>query len=113
ELSSDPSAPTPVPSGGEPVLELALTPDSYEQFPELQGAPPNQMAVTVTEEPRFLWYASAGVFTDDTTGRAQPRTTLKLDDNHAPPPGTPIDLWVVVHDDRGGTAFTHRYLVAQ
>jgi hypothetical protein len=113
ELSTDPANPTPLIAGSEPVLRLLLTPDSYETFPELTGTPPNTQITAVTEEPRFLWYASAGDLSEDTTGMAQPDTKLRLDKNRAPSPGDKIDLWVVVHDDRSGTAFTERFLVVQ
>jgi hypothetical protein len=115
ELSTDPAAPTPVAAGSEPVLRLTLTDDSFEIYPQLTGAPPNTMVTMVPEKPRFLWYASAGLFTEDTTGADQPDTKLKLDDpkHHRPAVGDRIDLWVVIHDDRAGTAFTRRYLVVQ
>jgi hypothetical protein len=113
ELSTDASAPTPVSLGSEPTVQLFLTPDSYEQFPELQGTPPNQKVAMVSEQPRFFWYADAGVITHDTTGQAEPGTQLKLDDKHPPSRGQIINLWVVVQDERGGAAYTHRFLVAQ
>jgi len=115
ELSTDPAAPTPVAAGSEPTLRLTLTADSFESFPQLTGTPPNVTIMTATEQPRFFWYADAGIFTNDTTGSEQPDTQLKLDDgkHHPPRTGDVINVFVVVHDDRGGTAFTHRYLVVQ
>ncbi|HEX8954399.1 MAG TPA: hypothetical protein VF945_21240 [Polyangia bacterium] len=115
ELSSDPAAPTPVAAGSEPTLRLTVTPDSLEIYPQLTGAPPNTTITMVAEKPRFFWYADAGLFTEDTTGTDQPDTKLKLDDaqHHRPAVGDRINLFVVVHDDRGGTTFTHRYLVVQ
>ena len=113
ELSTDKSKPTPVQAGTEPVIRLLLSSDSYETFPELTGTPPNTMITTETEEPRFLWYASAGELSQDTTGMAQPDTKLRLDHDRMPSVGQLIDLWVVVHDDRSGTAFTERWLVVQ
>ena len=115
ELSTDPAAPTPVAVGSEPTLRLMLTPDSFEVYPQLTGTPPNTMITMTPEEPRFFWYADAGIFTNDTTGMDQPDTQLKLDDDkhHPPRAGDRIHVIVVVRDDRGGTAFTHRYLVVQ
>ncbi|HWE31746.1 MAG TPA: hypothetical protein VHB97_27285 [Polyangia bacterium] len=115
ELSTDPTAPTPVAVGSEPTLRLTLTPDSFEVYPQLTGTPPNTTITMTTEQPRFFWYADAGIFTNDTTGADEPDTQLKLDDNkhHPPAAGDRINVIVVVHDERGGTAFTHRYLVAQ
>ena len=115
ELSTDPPAPTPVAVGSEPTLRLTLTPDSFEVYPQLTGTPPNTTITMTTEQPRFFWYADAGIFTNDTTGSDQPDTQLKLDDNkhHPPRAGDRIHVLVVVHDERGGTAFTHRYLIVQ
>jgi hypothetical protein len=113
ELSTDENNPTQIPARSEPTLRLTLTPESYEQFPTLQGTPPNLKTVVVTEQPRFLWYADAGVLSQEITGQAQPDTLLKLDDKHAPAAGDVIHLWVVVHDDRGGTAYTKRFLVVR
>jgi hypothetical protein len=115
ELSADPNAPTPVAANSEPTFRLTLTPESFEVYPQLTGAPPNTTITMATEKPRFFWYADAGQFTEDTTGADQPDTQLKLDDSqhHRPAIGDRINLFVVVHDDRGGTTFTHRYLVVQ
>jgi hypothetical protein len=115
ELSTDANAPTPVAAGSEPTLRLTLTPDSFEVYPQIGGTPPNTTITMATEKPRYFWYADAGLFTEDTTGSDQPDTKLKLDDSkhHRPAVGDRINLFVVVHDDRGGTAFTHRYLVVQ
>ena len=111
ELSTDPANPTPLVAGSEPDLRLSLTDASYESFFEATGTPPNTKYTSATEEPRFLWYASAGQLTQDTTGQAEPDTKLRLDHDRMPSEGQPIDLWVVVHDDRGGTAFTERFLI--
>ena len=115
ELSADPAAPTPVAAGSEPTLRLTLTPDSFEIYPQLTGTPPNTTITMTTEQPRFFWYADAGIFSEDTTGMEQPDTQLKLDDakHHPPAVGDRINVFVVVHDERGGTAFTHRYLIVQ
>ena len=115
ELSADPAAPTPVAVGSEPTLRLQLTPESFEVYPQLTGTPPNTTIMMTTEQPRFFWYADAGIFTNDTTGMDQPDTQLKLDDDkhHPPRAGDRINVIVVVRDERGGTAFTHRYLLVQ
>src|SRR5262249_53073998 len=115
ELSTDPTAPTPVAVGSEPTLRLTLTPDSFEVYPQLTGTPPNTTIVNTTEQPTFFWYADAGIFTNDTTGADAPDTQLKLDDSkhHPPKAGDRINVIVVVRDERNGTTFTHRYLIAQ
>lgn len=115
ELSSDPTAPTPVAAGSQPTLRLTLTPESFETYPQLTGTPPDTTVTMTTEQPRFFWYADAGIFSEDTTGALEPDTQLKLDDakHHRPSAGDRINVIVVVHDERGGTVFTHRYLVVQ
>jgi hypothetical protein len=115
ELSADPNAPTPVAVGSEPTLRLTLTPESFEVYPQLGGTPPNTTITMTTEEPRFFWYADAGLFSEDTTGAAQPDTRLQLDDakHHPPRAGDRINVIVVVRDERGGTASAHRYLIVQ
>ncbi|MDB4965314.1 MAG: hypothetical protein JWN44_1003 [Myxococcales bacterium] len=115
ELSTDPAAPTPVAAHTQPTLRLTVTPDSFEVYPQLSGTPPNTTITMATEQPRFFWYADSGLFTEDTTGAEQPDTKLQLDDpkHHQPAVGDRINLFVVVHDDRAGTTFTHRYLVVQ
>ena len=115
ELSADPVTPTPVAVGSELTLRLTLTADSFEVYPQLGGTPPNTTITMTTEEPRFFWYADAGIFSEDTTGAAQPDTQLKLDDakHHPARAGDRINVIVVVRDDRGGTTFAHRYLIVQ
>jgi hypothetical protein len=52
------------------------------------------------------WYATAGSFEDDSTGRDGSDTTTSSDNVwHAPAqPGT-VHLWVVLQDDRGGVGW--------
>jgi hypothetical protein len=113
ELSTDPSAPTRVAARTKPTLRLTLTPDSFEVYPQITGTPPHTMITMTKEQPRFFWYADAGIFTNDITGADMPDTQLQLDDNkhHPPRAGDRINVFVVVRDERGGTTFTHRYLV--
>jgi hypothetical protein len=113
ELSTDPAAPTPVAVGSQPTLRLTLTSDSFEVYPQITGTPPHTQITMTKEQPRFFWYADAGIFTNDITGADMPDTQLKLDDSkhHPPRVGDRINVIVVVRDGRGGTAFTHRHLV--
>ncbi len=65
------------------------------------------------------WFTTIGSLSPDTTGAAapdlttvdKPDTTLKLDAKHTPPAPADIDLYVVVRDTRGGTAWTQRRLL--
>lgn len=104
--------PLPVMLTDEVRLRATLKPGSDEMFPELTGDPRAMNIVTVAEQPRFFWYATAGEFSDDVTGEALPDSVLKFD-KHPPDPGALVDVWVVAHDDRGGIDWIHRQLQVQ
>lgn len=57
------------------------------------------------------WFATGCVFSTPITGGAA-YTSFKVEDP-LPPPGGIIDLWAVLHDERGGTAMEHRQLRLQ
>jgi hypothetical protein len=54
---------------------------------------------------RVAWYATAGAFVDDRTGRTEEDYAASTTDNTWTAPSTSgtVTLWVVVHDSRGGT----------
>jgi hypothetical protein len=106
----DEKVPFEVHAGDKIRLRATVTPDSDEMFQELQGDPRDMMFITVTELPRFAWFLTAGEVSEDITGEDKPDTMLDFE-KHAPAPDTLIDVYVVVHDDRGGTDWTHRTLV--
>jgi hypothetical protein len=62
----------------------------------------------VMEAPRTSWFANAGNFSADRTD-GQSSTVLSLD-QRLPAPGTIIDLYAVVHEERGGVDYVHRTL---
>ena len=62
-----------------------------------------------TEQLRTRWLATAGAFDPEVTNPERPETTWKLKEKPPSAPG-PVHLWVVVRDDRGGVAWTHRTL---
>lgn len=65
--------------------------------------------LTVTEFLTTQWFATAGTFLDSVSGgQAYVGWTL---DRKLPSPGGAIDLWAVGHDERGGTAITHRTFI--
>jgi hypothetical protein len=89
------------------TLRATVTSDSAETYQVLDL---QAIALrSVTETMRISWFATAGTFDNDVTGPASPNTTLTLD-KHLPPANGNIDIWVVVHDDRGGSDVTHRTL---
>jgi hypothetical protein len=88
------------------TLHATLSADSVETYTSnVPGQPPTQ-----TELPRMSWYATAGTFSEDSTGLDKPNTDWTLN-GHVPAVGTQMDLWVVVRDGRGGTDWAHRTFV--
>ena len=72
---------------------------------------PSSTNPDVFERLTTQWFATAGTFPDQPVGgTAVQKWTL---DRALPPAGGTIDLWVVGHDDRGGTAMSHRTFVLQ
>ena len=70
---------------------------------------PGSSMPTVFERLTIQWFATAGSFPDTPVGgTAVQKWTL---DRALPPSGGAIDLWAVVHDERGGTGMTHRAFV--
>jgi len=108
----DPTTPAPVHENYQLHLRALLTPDSQEAYTVYDGDPRTTPPRSVTETVRISWYTTAGRFTNDVTGVDKPDTTLILD-KHLPASGTPIDLWVVARDERGGSDVLHRALLFQ
>ncbi len=55
------------------------------------------------------WFATDGAFDSDTTGRDSSDTSTTTDNGWEapakPPRQSPVVLWVVLHDDRGGVGW--------
>jgi hypothetical protein len=65
----------------------------------------------VPERLTTQWFATAGSFPDlPVGGTAVQKFTL---DRQLPPSGGAVDLWVVGHDERGGTGILHRGFILQ
>jgi hypothetical protein len=105
----DPQAPLAVHLGDKVRLRAGLTDDSIESFTAIIGDPRDMMFSSATEQPRFLWYVTAGQLSDDVTGVERPDTVLTFD-KHAPTVGDTVGVYLVVHDDRGGTDWLVRTL---
>ena len=62
-----------------------------------------QSVLDARESIQVSWYATAGTFVNDSTGRASSDTAVTSEDGWQAPaqPGT-VHLWVVLHDARGG-----------
>jgi hypothetical protein len=74
----------------------------------------SQSLVDQRESIAVAWYATAGTFDQDRTGRDSSDTTTTSDNGWQPPatPG-PVHLWVVLRDDRGGVGWTEYVLDVQ
>jgi hypothetical protein len=98
-------------------LRALLDIDSIENFLILDGDPRLKQFKLVEEQPRVLWYASAGSFDHAVTGLDDADVVFTLDDNSGnapiPPPQSTIYFWIVVHDERGGTDFAARQIAVR
>ncbi len=88
------------------ALLAKYTPDSDEEYKV-----PSTTDPTVPERLVTQWFSTAGSFPDQPVGgTAVQKLTI---DQSLPPRGGTFDLWVVGHDERGGTALAHRAFVMQ
>ncbi|MCU1280292.1 MAG: hypothetical protein JWM53_3838 [bacterium] len=78
--------------------------DSVEEYVTPASAPE-----PVAERLTTQWFATAGSFPDLPVGGTAVQS-FKLD-RALPPSGAAIDLWLVGHDERGGTTMIHRAFV--
>jgi hypothetical protein len=81
-----------------------------ETYLRLVGDIRDMMFESVEEIPRVNWYASAGELTAGITGVDLPLTELVLNEKYAAQPGQIIDVFAVLHDERGGTDWRHARL---
>jgi len=102
----DPATPLDVSAGGKVTLRATFVDGSAESYSLSSGG----TQTTVTELLRVSWFATAGSFDNPVTGESKPDTVFTAD-GVLPPAGSPIDLYVVGRDERGGTDYTHRQLV--
>jgi hypothetical protein len=67
------------------------------------------------EAMRVSWYATAGAFADDRTGRTEQEASLASTDNTwtAPSDTRAVTLWVVVRDSRGGLGWKSYRITVQ
>jgi hypothetical protein len=94
-------------SAAATTLRLAWPPESAETY--VRYDPTTRTLINPREALRVSWFATAGTFDHDRTGRTgdEPDTTT---DNvwTAPIVGAPttVHFWVVLRDERGGVDFT-------
>lgn len=109
----DEAAPRIVHAGDALTLRAAFAEGSAETYvrKEPRG---NEPAVPhrVVETLSVSWFATAGTIAAGTSGPERPDAILTFDEP-LPPSGTPIDLWAVGRDERGGADSLHRTLLFQ
>jgi hypothetical protein len=111
---SDPAAP-PAPrsvGAGKPVtFEASWTPASREPFPVYDVG--RREIADHHEELVVSWFATAGSFERERTGRQETEEALTVSNVWTAPstPG-PITVWIVLRDNRGGLAVAEYRLTA-
>ena len=74
----------------------------------------SQALVMRREGMHVAWYATAGNFDSDSTGRDESDMTTSSDNVwHAPAQPGNVHIWVVLQDDRGGVGWDSFTLLAQ
>jgi hypothetical protein len=104
----DANPPPPFHAGASIRLRATIDIDSWEELQTIGGDQSMPRLDTTVEQPRFLWYATAGTFNADVTKLDRPDTALTLDKHLEGL--TQVKVWVVVHDERGGSDFLERTL---
>jgi len=91
--------------GATMTLELGWSTDVPESYPVWNLA--SRMLETHRESLRVSWFASAGSFPKDTTGRGEDEPDLfARNDWTAPADAGIVHFWVVLRDSRGGIDFS-------
>ena len=112
EPGSDPVEVPPLSAGGAPFsvasgqtvsLTVSWPADSVENYPAWDVL--QRVLRYHNEAMRVSWYATAGSFEHDITGRGESETETFADNTWKPGDPGPVHLWIVLHDSRGGTNF--------
>lgn len=106
--SLDATTPLTIHSGETLILRAEFTSDSAEAYQALNG---DGTLRSTTETLTAQWFSTGGSLDNETSG-ADVDETFRTN-KRLPPPGTVIDLWVVAHDERGGSDMMHRQLLLQ
>ena len=95
----------PVAAGQAVSLAVNWPADSVENYPAWDVL--QQALIYHNEAMRVSWYATAGTFEHDVTGRSEFETETFAENTWTPgaPGPDPVHMWVVLHDSRGGTDF--------
>jgi hypothetical protein len=91
-----------IPAGKTVTFTSGWTADSVESFPVYDIA--SQKLVTHREALRVAWFATAGEFEHEVTGRSEEEPETTTDNTWtAPAQAGVVHLWTVVRDNRGGS----------
>jgi len=96
-------APFPVAGGQTVSLAVNWPADSVENYPAWDVL--QRVLVYHNEAMRVSWYATAGSFEHDITGRSESESETYAQNNWTPDAPGLVHVWVVLHDSRGGTDF--------
>src|SRR5262249_43408490 len=98
-LDGQPIALDAVPAGAKIFFSASWPPESVETFPVYDVV--TQTLVDHREAMRVSWFATAGTFAHDRTGRDEDETQTETDNAWTAPndPG-PVHVWVVLRDSR-------------
>lgn len=99
-----PPAPGVVSAGQKLTLQADWSPASQETF--LVWDVVSLSLVMQTESLRLSWFATAGQFEHDATGRSATETETFTENTWtAPTTAGPVHLWIALRDNRGGIDF--------
>jgi hypothetical protein len=101
EIAAAPTSGATFAPGQVVTFEASWTPGSRESFPVYE--PAKMAIVDHAEELTVSWFATAGEFDRDRTGRTEAETDTAITNLWTAPltPG-PVHLWLVLRDNRGG-----------
>jgi hypothetical protein len=93
-----------IPPGARVRFSVAWAPGDAESYVAFD--PATQTVVTRRESMRVSWFATAGAFDSDRTGRVEDEPESFTENGWQAParPGT-VHLWLVLRDSRGGVDF--------
>jgi hypothetical protein len=101
-----------VPRGAPIVLRAAWRAEDAETYAVFDIR--DQVIVTRRESLRVSWFATAGTFDRDRTGRTEEEQETSTDNTWtAPDDARTTHLWVVLRDARGGVAFAGAVLTTR
>jgi hypothetical protein len=98
------NAPTAVAPGAKITLQAGWPADGVETYPVFDLV--TRMLVNHREAMRVSWYATAGKFEHDRTGRSETEAETTTENVWTAPTATGlVHFWVVLRDSRGGIDF--------